>query len=297
MPVACMVAPANKNEKRNFREVAAKVRERFPNTNARPPVQQRGGEKIHPEDLKDGPVNSKRRSEKGGPGEFRLSLQVSWRHRDVRAVREEGHSDRPVEDVVWGVCGSKHSFDEGSYEFQCPGVVGVSDVVVCTVKGRRSSRWRNTSYKFVTLVDNKFFGFTMAEEDGCKICVAEPEKAVLDSLDKPKYYGGVSQVIYVVSNAINSNVDRDKLLLYADRMGSNSILQRLGYIVDLLSERGLINVGEYFLNSIMGLIPEGASYSYLGPGGTHDRKGPVEGRWKIIMNVDETTALSELKVK
>jgi len=47
----------------------------------------------------------------------------------------------------------------------------------------------------------------------------------------------------------------------------------------------------------MGLIPEGVSYSYLGPVGTHGRKGPVEGRWKIIMNVDETTVLSELEVK
>jgi len=168
---------------------------------------------------------------------------------------------------------------------------------VCTVKPRRSFMWRNTSYKFVTLVEDKFFGFTKAETDGCKIYVAEPEKAVLDSLDKPNYCGGVSQVIYVVSNALSSDVDRDKLLLYADRMGSNSVLQRLGYVVELLSERGWINVGEDFLGSIMGLIPEGASYSYLGPVGTHGRKGPVEGRWKMIMNVDETTALSELEVK
>jgi len=168
---------------------------------------------------------------------------------------------------------------------------------ICTVKARRSFRWRNTSYKCVTLVDDKFFGFTKAEADGCKIYVAGPEKAVLDSLDKPNYCGGVSRVIYVVSNALSSDVDRDKLLLYADRMGSNSVLQRLGYVVELLSERGWINVGEDFLDSIMGLIPEGASYSYLGPVGTHGRKGPVEGRWKIIMNVDETTALSELEVK
>jgi len=168
---------------------------------------------------------------------------------------------------------------------------------ICTVKPRRNFRWRNTSYKFVTLVDDKFFGFTMVEADGCKICVAEPEKAVLDSLDKPNYCGGVSQMIYVVSNALSSDVDRDKLLLYADRMGSNSVLQRLGYVVELLSERGWINIGENFLGSIMGLIPEGASYSYLGPVGTHGRKGPVEGRWKIIMNVDETTVLSELEVK
>jgi predicted transcriptional regulator of viral defense system len=168
---------------------------------------------------------------------------------------------------------------------------------ICTVKPRRSFRWRNTSYKFVTLVDDKFFGFTEVEADGCKIYVAEPEKAVLDSLDKPDYCGGVPQVVYVVSKALGSGVDRDKLLLYADRMGSNSVLQRLGYIVELLSERGLIKADEDLLNSITDLIPEGASYTYLGPVGTHGREGPVEGGWKIIMNVDEATALSELEVK
>lgn len=103
-------------------------------------------------------------------------------------------------------------------------------------------------------------------------------------------------MVYVVSNALSSGVDGDKLLLYAGRMGSNSVLQRLGYVVELLSGRGLIKGGD-FLDSITGLIPEGASYTYLGPVGTHGRKGPVEGRWKIIMNVDEATVLSELEVK
>lgn len=168
---------------------------------------------------------------------------------------------------------------------------------ICTVKPRRNFRWRNTSYRFVTLVVNKFFGFTKVKADGCDVNVAEPEKAVLDTLDKPGYCGGVSQAAYVVSNALGSGLDTDKLLSYVVRMGQNSVLQRLGYLVELLSERGLINVGEDFLNSITGLIPEGVSYTYLGPVGTHGHQGPVEGRWKIIMNVDEATVLSELEVK
>ena len=168
---------------------------------------------------------------------------------------------------------------------------------ICTVKPRRNFRWRNTSYRFVTLVDDKFFGFTKVKTDGCEVNVAEPEKAVLDTLDKPSYCGGVSQAAYVVSNALGSGLDTDKLLLYVVKMGQNSVLQRLGYLVELLSERGLINVGEDFLNSITGLIPEGVSYTYLGPVGTNGHQGPVKSRWKIIMNVDEATVLSELEVK
>jgi len=168
---------------------------------------------------------------------------------------------------------------------------------VCTIKPRRSFRWRNISYKFVTLVDDKFFGFTEAEADGCKIFVAEPEKAVLDSIDKPGYCGGVSQVVRVVSSALDSDVDRDKLLLYAGRMGSISVLQRLGYIVELLSERRLNKVDEDLVDSIAVLIPKDSSYAYLGPVGTHGRKGPVDGGWRIVLNVDEATALSELEVK
>jgi len=168
---------------------------------------------------------------------------------------------------------------------------------ICSLKPKRSFKWRNTSYKFVTLVDAKFFGFKEVETDGCKIFVAEPEKAVLDSLDKPDYCGGVSQVVYVVFNALSSSIDKNKLLSYANRMGSHTVLQRLGYIVELLSKRDLIKVGKEFLDSIKRFLPEDASYTYLGPTRVHGREGLVKGKWKIIMNVDETTALSELEVK
>jgi len=170
-------------------------------------------------------------------------------------------------------------------------------IYVCTVKPRRTYRWRGLSYRFVTLIDDKFFGFTEAEADGCEIYVAEPEKAVLDSLDKPGYCGGVSQVVNVVFNALSSGVDREKLLSYAGRMGSNAVLQRLGYVVELLSEQGLLDPGEGFLDSIMDLIPEGFSYTFLGPVGANGRKGPAGSEWKIIMNVDEATALSELRAR
>lgn len=168
---------------------------------------------------------------------------------------------------------------------------------VCTVKPRRSFRWRSISYKFVTLVDDKFFGFAEAEADGCKIYVAEPEKAVLDSLDKPGYCGGVPQVVRVVSSALDYGVERDKLLRYAERMGSASVLQRLGYIVELLLEQGLNKGWERLLDSVEDILSDNASYAYLGPVGTHGREGRVEGRWKIIVNVDEAALLSELEVR
>ncbi|MCW3990746.1 MAG: hypothetical protein NWE88_11810 [Candidatus Bathyarchaeota archaeon] len=168
---------------------------------------------------------------------------------------------------------------------------------ICTVKPRRSFRWRNTSYKFVTLVDDKFFGFTKIEADGCEVNIAEPEKTVLDSLDKPGYCGGIPFVSHVLSNAFSSDIDLDKLLSYSVRMGSNAVIHRLGYLVELLSERGYVSVRKDFLDALAEIIPEGNSHTYLGPVGTHGRKGPVEGRWKMIVNVDEATVLSELEVK
>jgi len=168
---------------------------------------------------------------------------------------------------------------------------------ICTVKPRRRFRWRNTSYKFVTLIDEKFFGFTKIKADGCEVYMAEPEKTVLDSLDKPDYCGGIPLVSYALSNAFSSDIDLDKLLSYSARIGSNAVLHRLGYLVELLSERGYVKVRNDFLDALAEIIPEGNSYTYLGPVGTHGRKGSVEGRWKMIMNIDETTVLSELEVK
>jgi len=168
---------------------------------------------------------------------------------------------------------------------------------LCTLKTRRGFRWRSSSYVFVSLIGEKFFGYAEMEVDGCSVLLAEPEKAVLDSLDKPEYCGGFPQVMSVLFRALNAGVDWYKLVGYAERLGSNSVVQRLGYISESLLDKGLIDVKEDFVQSILGLLPETVSYTHLGTVSVHGRGGHVNRRWKVIENVDKELQYSEIDVK
>jgi len=63
--------------------------------------------------------------------------------------------------------------------------------------------------------------------------MAEPEKALLDSLYKPHYAGGIEEVFAVFDRA-KDKIDYGKLVDYALRFKTTSLLQRLGFLIDSL---------------------------------------------------------------
>ena len=126
--------------------------------------------------------------------------------------------------------------------------------------------------------------------------MAEPEKAILDALDKPEYCGGTPQVVAVVASALRRGVDHGKLLDYVEKFGSNTVIQRLGYVSEFLNEKGLIDVDET-IEAIEDLVPEDASYTLLGSVRKHGRKGPVNSRWSIVENIEECALLDEVEVR
>ena len=73
MPTAYLVRPANENEKRHFKDVASKVKERFPNARWHVADNQYSSKRLRKyieEELKGRPVIPKRRDEKSGAGDF-----------------------------------------------------------------------------------------------------------------------------------------------------------------------------------------------------------------------------------
>ena len=75
--------------------------------------------------------------------------------------------------------------------------------------------------------EERFFGYT----NSGGIIIAEREKAVIDSLLFPKYAGGINQLIRCVEGGIGE-MNEKRLYLYAIRMGSNSVLRRLGFVLE-----------------------------------------------------------------
>lgn len=73
MPTAYLVAPANENEKKHFKEVASRAKERFPNARWHVADNQYSSKRLRryiEEDLKGSPVIPKKRNEKRGSGDF-----------------------------------------------------------------------------------------------------------------------------------------------------------------------------------------------------------------------------------
>jgi predicted transcriptional regulator of viral defense system len=87
--------------------------------------------------------------------------------------------------------------------------------------------------RFVVLAARKFFGFKSYSVYGRKTRISEPEKTLVDCVDRPDLSGGPAEVTRIVHAAMGE-VDQRKLVDAAMHMKSVSLLQRLGFLTDLV---------------------------------------------------------------
>jgi len=73
-------------------------------------------------------------------------------------------------------------------------------VFIATTKKKPDFEWSGSNFKFITLSKNKFFGYRKEVIFDTKVNIAEPEKSMVDSFDKPKYAGGVEQLAGITSS-------------------------------------------------------------------------------------------------
>jgi predicted transcriptional regulator of viral defense system len=164
---------------------------------------------------------------------------------------------------------------------------------IATTKRKIDLEWQSANFKFVTLSKRKFFGYKSSEVFGTDVCIAEPEKSIVDSFDKPHYTGGIEQLARIVWRGY-PQINRDQLVDYALRMESYALVQRLGFITDFLEKESLI---EPFPENLRTLLRRhvGKTVLYL------DRHRPKQGvfskDWKIMNNVSKQQLLSEIEIR
>ena len=165
-----------------------------------------------------------------------------------------------------------------------------SVLYIATMKKKPQFAWRNITFRFVTLSEEKFFGFKEIEVDNAKIKIAEPEKAVIDSVDKLGYGGGLPEVVAVVYHSYNK-IDKQKLASYARRMNSHALCQKLGFIIDFLGSKKYITPDAKILQNLRSSV---RSPLYL------DNDKPRGGRyikdWRLYDNVEDDELLSEMRI-
>jgi len=156
-------------------------------------------------------------------------------------------------------------------------------------KGRRVLTVRGKSYRFVLQPDYKFFGAVEKDAFGSQVMIADPEKTVVDSLDQPAYSGDLPEIAGMLTRG-REKLNWKKLVEYALRFEIQALIQRLGYLADLLELPLETILRESLLDRI------GASTPYLGRSSQWGTGGEYDAVWHIVDNVPRQELLSEIRI-
>lgn len=153
---------------------------------------------------------------------------------------------------------------------------------------RRPRRIGGSEVTFVKVSPRKFFGHETRDLYGRPVIASDPEKTVLDCVDRPDLCGGPAEACRIVWGAAR-RIDWDKLLTYARRMGSVSAAQRLGYFCDL-SDAG---APAPFRAGLKALIKP-SSRSFLGPPDPRPGAPGYVPDWRLIVHLPEQALLADV---
>lgn len=156
-------------------------------------------------------------------------------------------------------------------------------------KGRRLLTVRGKRYRLVVQPDHKFFGAKEVDAYGSQVMMARPEKTVVDALDRPKYAGDMPAIAAMLQRG-QGQLDWSRLAEYALRFRSQALVQRLGYLVDLLDVRIELDVRGRLLDGV------GKSTTYLGRTSRWGTGGDYDATWRVVDNVPRRELLAEVGV-
>ena len=164
---------------------------------------------------------------------------------------------------------------------------------IATTKKKPDIEWARSSFKFVTLSKRKFFGYRREKVFDTEVNMAEPEKSLVDSFDKPRYAGGMEQLARITWRGL-PRIKKEKLVKYAIRMNSHALIQRLGFIINFLAKEQLAKPLPQNLKKRM-LKHVGKTAIYLDS--RKPKTGEFSKEWRIINNVSRVQLLSEIEIR
>jgi predicted transcriptional regulator of viral defense system len=132
-------------------------------------------------------------------------------------------------------------------------------------------------FELVFIKPERMFGAALLGAPGLRIRVTDPERTVIDMLDRSDLCGGVPSAAAALETAWSA-LDEERLTEYLERFAGGTVPRRLGYLVERL---GLLSPGDPLLERWRTLL--GAGYSLLERGGPAD--GPFVRRWRLRVNV------------
>ena len=147
---------------------------------------------------------------------------------------------------------------------------------IATTKARKGLEILNASYVFVQVSKSRFFGTSEIAIDGEKVKISDKNKTIADCLDHPEHSGGIDEIARSIYFSIDE-IDINKIVRYALKMGNVTIIKRLGYILDACDL-----LDKY--KAAFSKIKLSKGYSLLDP--LAPGKGKHNKKWMLLINRD-----------
>ena len=163
-------------------------------------------------------------------------------------------------------------------------------VYIATSEGKtRQLLVREKLFQVIRQPKHLFFGFEEFNAYGSQVMMADPEKTILDSIQRPIYSGDIPEIATMLWRGRNS-LQWDRLGEFALRFKSKSLIQRLGYLVELLT----IPASEPFRDKLLANI--GNNTCYLGQPSRWGKGGEFDRTWKVVDNIPRHLLMAEIEV-
>jgi predicted transcriptional regulator of viral defense system len=108
-------------------------------------------------------------------------------------------------------------------------------VTVALLRQMPARTIEGTEVRFIKIAPRKFSGFKSYNVYGRNAAISDPEKTVVDCIDHPDLAGGPAELARIVYSAMGE-IDPHKLVTAALAMKSTALLQRLGFLTDLVGK-------------------------------------------------------------
>lgn len=143
---------------------------------------------------------------------------------------------------------------------------------------------KQQKFRFIYHNKKHFFGVTDIWADSFnKVRCSDLEKTFVDCLYKPDYAGGITEIAKGLYKS-KGKVDYEKLFNYCKQFGAQSVIKRLGFLLELLE---IDNPIAERLHSV-----KTKSYILLEP--SYEKKGKLISKWSIWQNLETTDIMSPI---
>lgn len=161
-------------------------------------------------------------------------------------------------------------------------------VFVGTLKQTPAREIEGNSVRFIKLSVRKFFGCRIYDVYGCPVAISTPAKTLADCLDRPDLCGGTTELVRITHAAL-SKLEPREILEAALQMKSKALLQRLGFLSDLVGH----SLPDDLRAELRAAIPKNYRFYF----GRPDRRAGDIGfvpRWGLIANASRKDLLSDV---